>query len=161
MEIRFTHTPDDSDFKAAAGMLAKKYRRQLLVSGALFTLLVVTIWIVRIDSSSGHLLFFFLGAVTAQLAALLTYKSTLVKTIKSIPGYADTNSYVISSDGIQFISPCCSGNLHWSHFQSFVEADTHFFLMKGPHPYGYPKRVMSAQEQDHLRALLKEKLPVK
>ncbi len=161
MEIKFDHAPDDSDVDATVAVLVKEHQKYFLVGVACLAFLVLALFLSPGDGIWRHFLYVLVGAYLAYLAAILSYKSILVKSIKSVPGHADTNSYVISGEGIHAVCPCCSGHLKWNHFQSFVETDTHFFLMKGNQPKGFPKRIMSPADQDAFRILLKEKLPTK
>jgi hypothetical protein len=160
MEIKFSHTPDDSDLNAMTGILAKENNKEIVVSLVLLLLVLGMLFALPSDTSGFPSLFIIVGALGMHLYSVLTFKSRLSKRFKSLPGFNDSNSYRISADGVEVDSSCCRQTLYWSHFQSFIELRGHFILMKGRHPsLRIPKRLLPESEQESLRQLLREKLP--
>lgn len=93
MEIKFTHTPNDLDFNATAEIVVKRQRPLTLATAGIFLILIFALWhFASSDNTPLHILLFCAGAIFMQLILLLAYKASVIKTLKSTPGYGDSNT---------------------------------------------------------------------
>ena len=162
MEIKFTHSPDEFDAKVAADMLTRRTKKHRPTYVILLIVFCALAFLAPADHPIRPAFCFLAGVLALDTYRAFAHSMNVRKALKSIPGFMDTNSYRISTEGIDIEAPCCKATQYWSHFQSFTESQTHFFLMKGTYPsLRVPKRVINESEQESLRQLLKEKLPMK
>jgi len=62
----------------------------------------------------------------------------------------------VSSDGIHIITPHSESTVPWSRYQQWVESKDVFLLYVGTRTFNIiPKRVLTVEQQDSLRTLLK------
>lgn len=62
----------------------------------------------------------------------------------------------VSSDGIHIITPHSESTVPWSRYQRWIESEDVFLLYVGQRTFNIiPKRVLTADQQDTLRTMLK------
>jgi uncharacterized membrane protein len=65
----------------------------------------------------------------------------------------------VSPDGIHIITPHSESTVPWSRYQRWIESDNVFLLYVGQRTFNIiPKRVLTADQQDSLRTMLKTKV---
>ena len=96
------------------------------------------------------------------LCGMMTFNSQMAKNYKAIPSMQETNTLVVTAEGIIQNATSWQSTYGWTHFQRFVETKSHFFLLSGAYPaLWFPKRVITTDDQGSLRNMLLEKLPAK
>ena len=157
MEIKFQYKLEDSDFKAAAKVVSKRVMPGAIKNLIALIVLYGSIYVLGCVMDSQFL--FASGAVLGMfgmvLCGVLNYRIQIVKTWKTIPSMHQTNVATVSVEALIHEGVTWHTKYLWSHFQEFLETETHFFLMVGRHPsLWFPKRVISQSDQTALRSLL-------
>jgi hypothetical protein len=156
MEIRFRPTEED-------GLNAIRSLSMPIWSMYLFVLLLALLFLVGIylinhDLSVAGWLWLALSAVIG-IAVYEVPRIQVRRSLRNSPSAQGEIVYVLDDKGTVATFPTGESRLDWRAYTKYKESGTIFLLFVSPYRYlSIPKRVMSPEQMEELRGLLKARI---
>jgi hypothetical protein len=156
MEIRFRPTEEDG-LNAIRSLSMPSWSMYLFVL-LLALLFLVGIYLINHDLSVAGWLWLALSAVIG-IAVYEVPRIQVRRSLRNSPSAQGEIVYVLDDKGTVATFPTGESRLDWRAYTKYKESGTIFLLFVSPYRYlSIPKRVMSPEQMEELRGLLKARI---